>query len=75
MMTTPVKLAAGDQIEFRGRTWTVERFDDCSEYPLVQAHNASIGIAGFAILVYQGKRKRQESVARIGTDGRVVGWI
>jgi len=74
-MTTRIELTAGDEVEFRGRTWTVQMFDNCASHPLTRAHNASIGVAGFAILVHQGKRKRYESLARIGFDGRVLDFV
>ena len=68
-------LKVGEQVEFKGRVWTVKDINFMDNTPRAKAHQLSIGIAAFAVLEHVSKRRIYESVARIKTDGTVDKFI
>jgi hypothetical protein len=74
-------LQVGDQVEFKGNVWTVKDMCGFDNTPHARAFNDSIGIAAFAVLERNSKRRYQgigrvfEAVARIKTGGTVDKFI
>ena len=68
-------LTVGAQVEFKGNVWTVQAIDFGDGAPLAKAYNESIGVAGFAVLARDSKRRHYEAVARILTNGTVDKFI
>jgi hypothetical protein len=68
-------LQVGDQVEFKGRVWTVKDMNTFDNTLRAKAYNESIGIAGFAVLECDTKRRHYESVARIRTNGQVDKFV
>ncbi len=55
--------------------WDIVSIDTFESSPLVQAHNASIGVYAWAQVTRTSKHRVYEAVARIDASGRLLDFV